>query len=462
MKNILIISQFFAPQNIIAAIRFTKVVKYLAATGEYHFWVITKKEEEGAPKDDLLIRDIEGVADYVTIVPIDMEQRLLKRLKTLFRKETSNKAEAGSNETRKCQDNAYFMIQEKYVSCTRPGLSGSIKRGIGRLVVALNAIYDLLFEYLFLVRGSRKLKQIPMTDMDVVISSYGRIGAHLLGQKCKTSMKELHWIADYRDPVTAACGMVQKYLLHIAQRIDRKADYITGATSSCIGSGKYLQKFHIIQNGYDIDDLRDFAPKSDNEKLTISYTGNLYYHKSDISQLFHIISDLKKEGKADPERIAIVYAGKQTYIVEGEAKKYNLEKIIDYRGVVPRQESIKIQWEADMLCALTWNNEGNDNILTGKIFEYFMMRKPIIAIVSGNKPDSIMKQIIEEAELGCCLEEVMLDRDYEKAKAWFSDRYQEFVCKGHLICNPKEEVLQKYCSQEMAEKFGNLIRSFGV
>ena len=83
MKNVLVISQYFAPMNIIASIRFTKMVKFLARTGEYHFWVICMGVNENDIRDNLLWRDIESVKEFVTIFPISMDKKFIIEIQFL-------------------------------------------------------------------------------------------------------------------------------------------------------------------------------------------------------------------------------------------------------------------------------------------------------------------------------------------------------------------------------------------
>lgn len=457
VRNVLIISQYFAPHNVIAAIRFTKMVKYLAKTGKYHFWIITRKREDDELTDELLQRDMDEVEKYITVRTVDMDKRLLKHIKRFVHnrneKEDTNTV-AGEKST---EDNTYFIIQEKFVACREKGLKGAIKRSIGKIALFANDVYDWAGEIAFLIRGERLLKELPLEDMSAMISTYGKMGAHLLGLKVKAKNSKIKWIADYRDPITAASKSMQNYMFYLSKKVDRQATYITGVTPSCKGSGLYMDKFHVICNGFDRDDIRGIVKSNTSQKLTIVYTGSLYYGKREMTQLFRIIAELEHEKLIDSKKICIQYAGKHISLLEKQARKYNLESIIDYRGVVSRQEAIQMQYDADILCALTWNNIGNDNILTGKILEYFMMEKPIFAIVTGDKPGSSMAKIIREANAGFCLEEINLEREYDNAKKWVLKKYQEFISQGFLPYNSKDEILQKYSSQVMARKFGEII-----
>ena len=323
-------------------------------------------------------------------------------------------------------------------------------------MIGVNDIYDLGYEYKFVSKAKRVLGQIPLEKIDVMVSTYGDLGAVMLAKKIKHSNPHLGWIVDYRDPVTAASYLKKKILDLVVYKADRMANYVTGATSSCVGSGKCLRKFRMIPNGYDVEDIQDCV-SAQNRKLVICYTGSLYYEKRDMKPLFKIVHELSEENRLDKNQISIIYAGEQFHILKKQAKQYGLEGILETKGMVSRKKALQIQKHADILCVLTWNNIGNDDILTGKVLEYFMMRKPILALVSGNKSESMIKRVIEEARIGYCLEEAGGDEDYNEAKEWFLNKYNEFKENGQITCNPKERILEKYSCEKMAEKFRMLI-----
>ena len=456
MKNVLVISQRFAPENVIAAIRFTKMVKYLARTKKFHFWIIYIGQNEDIMKDELLQNDIEGIEEYVTCLPIYADKKFLKKIKKSFSQKSKNIVTSNKQTESASQKDIYYSIQKNFVSCDQRGIVGAVKRLFGRLCLAVNDVYDLTFEMAFAQKGVKLCKQIPMDDIDVMISTYGQVGSLMLALRLKNIKKGLNWIVDYRDPVRAASFIKKKVLGRIVSKADEKAKFITGVTKSCIGSGKHLEKFYVIPNSYDREDIEGICSVQ-NEKLTICYTGSLYYNKSDMTPLLKIIHELSEENKLNKKKIRITYAGPHGHSLKNLAKRYELEEILDYRGKIPRKESLQIQKQSDILCALTWNNIGNDEILTGKVLEYFMMQKPIFAIVSGNKPESLLKRIINEAHVGYCLEEAECEKYYEEAKEWFLDRYLEFMESGQITFEPEERILEKYSSEKMAESFGKLI-----
>lgn len=456
MINVLVISQFYAPRNVIAAVRFTKIVKYLSRTGKYRFWVICMNPKDGKP-DELLQSDVDKAAEYVSIIPVEMDKIIINMIKKFkFCKNKKNAATNNSLEAKKEKEDIYYVLQERFVNCRQKGLKGWSKRTFGKIMLGVNDIYDMGFEWLFTVRAQKVLKQIPLEKMDVMISTYGDLGALMLAAYVKRRYIHLGWIVDYRDPVTAASHIKKRVLDWVACWADRKADYITGATRSCVGSGRQMRKFHVIPNGYDFEDVSTI-PCGQNEKLTICYTGSLYYAKSNMEPLFKMIYELDVEKRLDKDKIRIVYAGEQFHLLKKQAEKYGLEYLLETKGNVPRREALQIQRQSDILCALTWNNIGNDDILTGKVLEYFMMCKPILALVSGNKPESMIKRIITEADLGYCLEEAENEKYYGEAKEWFLNKYMEFMENGRVTCKPVERKLEKYNCKNTAARFAKLI-----
>jgi len=456
MINVLLLSQHFAPENTIAAIRFTKVIKYLVRMEEYHFWVICRRTETDI-KDGILQRDIEEVAGNVTILPVVMKKPLTRIRKLIEGSKQNDIASQEQKGTRRKTD-VIYRIQNDFVSNDKNSIVGRLKRLSGKVLLTVNDFYNCIFEdVLFSKRGLKLSKQLPLNEIDVMISTYGGIGDLLLALKLKKARSSLKWIVDYRDIINAQSMLYLRYLKKVASRADKKSDYITGATKSCVGSGKYLEKFEVITNGFDREDIKGFGLPRRNEKLQIAYTGTVYYKKSDMTLLFQIISELSEKELVDKDRIEVVYAGKQFSLLEQQADQFGLKDILSYKGVVARKEALQIQYNANILCSLSVNRKGYNEILTGKFIEYFMMQKPIFSIIIGNEPGSIIKKITERARLGYCLEEAGGTEDYKDAKQWFLEKYLEFVQNGCIAGHSDKSVLEEYNSNKVAEKFKGII-----
>lgn len=433
------------------------MVKFLARTGEYHFWVICMGVNENDIRDNLLWRDIESVKEFVTIFPISMDKKFIIEIKKIFIKIRGEQPNFSEKQISNSKSDIYYVIQKNLVACREKGVAGGIKRVVGKILLATNDIYDLLFEWTFAKRGTELFKCLPVDSIDSMISTYGQIGSLLLALKFKDIRKDVKWIVDYRDIIMAASSLKTGYMKRIAVEVDKKAHYITGATNSCVGSGKYPEKFSVITNGFDREDISGFSYGPKSEKLKIVYTGNLYGGKRDMTVLFRILSELEDEDALDSKKISIIYAGKQFQILEDQAKIYSMEKLLINRGELSREKALQLQYNSDILCLMTWNKTGEDNWLTGKMLEYLMMNKPVFAIVMGNRPDSLVKKIVQKANLGYCYEEGGNPEEYYDAKRWIFDRYLEFLGNGELANHSEKKILEEYSSIKMAMKFKKLI-----
>ena len=67
-----------------------------------------------------------------------------------------------------------------------------------------------------------------------------------------------------------------------------------------------------------------------------------------------------------------------------------------------------------MFLVVSWNTKTDKGILTGKFYEALMHKKPIIAIISGQEPDSELKHLIDAYKLGICYEEAAQDESLHK------------------------------------------------
>lgn len=436
MKNILIISQFFSPCNSIAAIRFTKVVKYLARTGKYHFYVLTYRLNEGELIDNILLSDIKSVEQFVTVIHV-------------------NKRHSGGNGNVVFQDkkeNSQQSLKKRiYNKISR---SSSFPAQVMRIPFGL---HDVLEEIRFAQDGYRELQKIDGIKMHAMISTYGHVGAHLLGLRYFVKNRTINWIADYRDPVKTNSMPMAMFSRKIVRKTDRYATHITGVSNDCIGSGKYPDKFCCICNSFDPEDLHFIIEKRDYGKFVIGYTGRLYAGKRDMSILFRIIAELIRDGIMEREQVSVVYAGRENALLVEQAERFGVADVVQCMGEISRGEALQLQKSADILCLLTWIEEGAKGIITGKFYEYLLMNKPIFAIVSGKMQNSKTKQMIDELQVGFCVEEAYVNENYDSAKQWIADRFLQYK-KGETEClKPAQDKIDQYSSACMAKQFETLL-----
>lgn len=415
-NHLLIISYYFAPQNLIAAVRITKIAKYFVRSG----WDVTILTAEKCRMSNQ--RDSTLICDE------------MKNMKIIRVKESNNMI-------------AYMLQQSQLID--------EIFRNQGTITWYWEA---------------RKLLKKYMKEKryNLVISSYAPLYAHLLGAYAKKIQPSMYWIADFRDAyinnivkkderhiILKTCSFIQKYIFD-------KADIITciseGLRKELIRQGRTIHsKIVTSTNGYDIED-RDIINKNTekNSIFTIAYTGTIYYNHSDPSMLFLALKELFEEGKIELSKIRFDYCGKETKVIMSLAKRYNIESIMNYYGVVNRKKSMEIQNSSQLLLVLTWNKKDSTGILTGKVFEYMLMQKPLISITVGDKPSGELSELIRKSNLGIACEEVNYKEDLQRLKLFLKNCYDEFYQKGKIKFAPNNDIIKKYEYQIIVSRFNKL------
>jgi glycosyltransferase involved in cell wall biosynthesis len=198
----------------------------------------------------------------------------------------------------------------------------------------------------------------------------------------------------------------------------KNADYITSVSN--ILASKYRIYFKInnnkllfLPNGYDnliSAKLEDGYKRQNDKTICISYTGSIHIEKRNPETLIKAISLVIKKLKNEKYDIKIkfIYAGKDNEIIERYFKKYGIINILEDRGFVTREESIKIQNSSDILILLSYTGKYNEiygSIITGKVYEYLISSADILAIAQKNweMKELIMKKgnsiVLENREI---------------------------------------------------------------
>lgn len=431
MKKLLIISDYFAPDNEIAAVRLTKIAKYLVLSG--YIVDVLRRGNSGRKEDPLLKRDLiyfnkiyfnynSGIFNFIYnklfVIPVNNQKIISKRQKY---KLLINK-------------NNFFIL---------------LKNNI------LAILYELInYNYFKYFTSNLKIK---FNEYSIVFSSYGPMSSHFIGDYIKKKSKNIFWIADFRDNVGNNSNiplLIKYYRKYLEKRIVNKADMITIATSECCC--RKSSKIHVIPNGYDIDDFVMPNYNGKNKKFIISYTGTMYNGMCDLLIFFKIISELIDDGIISYNEIEIKYLGRDSDIFLRQAKIFSIDKIIKNYGFVSRTESLNVQNNSNALILMAWNSFENKGVLTGKLYEYFMAKKPILCFISGNKINSELKKMIMESKSGFCFEEANFNNDYNIMKNYIKEIIFSWK-KNKQIFYPDVEYIEKYNYKSIVNNILELI-----
>lgn len=442
MKKILIVSPYFAPENSVASIRFTKIAKYLQKMGHDVTVLCTQMNVQWVV-DKTLERDLKELKKVVRIkYPQLLYYTLKKHLGT---------------ESNQIKRESRIVNNEKLTQ----------NKNSGSLIWSYTHFCSMLL-------GRRFIKYIKNRGemYDVVITTYSPISGHMVGNYMKKHRLCTTWIEDFRDPLTLHCS--KSFLTFLTYfhgvTLMKRSDYITtvskGAARKLIQEAQRFRvdiqdKVKIINNGYDDIDramLNDIDVEKD--KLTFTYCGTLYEIggevKNDISPLFEVLAALIEEGKIDSDFVEINYAGGNGDTFYRFAEKYGLKESAHSYGMVSRDQSLSLQRASDVIMVLVWNNKGETGVISGKFYETLLVQRHVLAIVKGNQPNSELKDMIQRLQCGFAYEEIDGDkRNMSQLREWILDKYNEKRESGTLkYCNNGEE--KKYSHQYLAKKFEKL------
>lgn len=425
--NILILANTFFPQNLISAFRPTKLAKYLCRDFNCNVTVVRKHYSN--------ISDIDSLYNKVNLINLPENKSLVyKAIKFL------------ANKTHK-----YFHD----ITCEkRFSLLYNILSYNAYLLLCLLQFAESRFFY-------KKLKKIiNFSDYDVILSSYMPFYPHLVAKKIKNFYPQILWVADYRDPLHTS--LVPKFAIKSIKKLANKytgnADIISVISRDFAKTLHYKDpnKIMYLPLGYDLDDLDNIKEKLDKEFLVFAYTGSFYHDKQDLSAFFFALNDLISKNLINKKKIKLCYAGRYNKIFQKLVNEHNFaDNYINY-GNVSHERSVQIQANSDILICASYNNAGYEGYLTGKFCEYLMIQKPILAFVNGNLPNSELKKIIFQNNLGFCYE-YSNDKAYSNLLKFITKIYNEKFSTG-IIHKPNVKVLEEFNYLNISAKLYNEIK----
>lgn len=445
-KKILIICNYFAPDNEIAAVRLTKFAKYLSESG-YLLTVIAENRER-IVEDSILREEINGI-QVKRISNSDRAQKRLFNYKKLIEKIKKKKYDNLENRMKFNKNSGKY---EFYPFETAHPIIGSLD-----YLAELYRQYDLYKE------GKSLLKQEQ--DYDVCLTSYGGYFGLFSGAYLKKKRPDYMWILDIRDPICRN-KFTPRYVRGIARRFEKKAclsaDTVISVTEHMC---KYYQKYncrsYCITNGFDWSDRRDIIRRRLQEsKLCFAYTGSMYGGLMNLSIVFECIKELDKEKKLHKERLEFHFAGRESAypIFNSQAQKYGMGNLCVNHGRLTRKEALQLQSDADILLAAAWDYTVEaEGIITGKILEYMSAQRPVIMIINGDVSNNEAAEIVRNCKLGAAYEQSHHEEDKQALKQFIYMKYCEYIEKGELSFTPNLEGIGAFDYKRLTDKLIKVI-----
>ena len=358
MKKVLIITYYWPPSGGAGVQRWLKFAKYLPQLG-WQPIIYTPENPDFSLQDASLQKDIPKEA-IVLKTKIWEPYHLYK----WFSGKKSENANAG-----------FF--------------SGGKKRWKQRLSIFVRGNFFIPDPRVFWVKPSVKYlkKYIEENAIDAIVSTGPPHSMHLIALGLKKHFPTIKWIADFRDPWTDIDFYHELQLTSWADKKHKRLEKkVIESADEVIVIGKKMQEqlnkgadnTHIIYNGFDEDDFPKTQQKKD-DYFTIVYVGSMNkdrHHKEfweAIIELTNKLEDFSKELK-------VKIIGSIDNLVKEYLSSLGLYNKVEFIKYLPHEKAIEEMQQACLLYLPINNVPSAKFIITGKVFEYLAVNKPILCI----------------------------------------------------------------------------------
>ncbi|MFL5742358.1 MAG: hypothetical protein ACJ75B_19195 [Flavisolibacter sp.] len=420
----LIISQYLPPLKFIATVRITEVSNQFARN-DFEVIGFSTNNHRYYPTDKF------NLDERVRIIRSDSWDFLILRLKfkrffsSMFGKR--NKA-----------DQAESQVAQNAAS-GKPGLAVQMVYGLTHYLPFSLVFGDGSFIYIL----TTFFKALSFANKDtVVFTSYRSYSDLIIGYLIKLFCPQVYWICDFRDPHLPPNHTNVFFRIHawINRRMCRRADVVTtvskGVSRNLEG---YNRRILVLRNGIVGSVSGNTGDVQAPEHFNIVYTGGLYNGTRNPAAIFRVLAQLIKQGALNTSRLRVVYAGPDKSIWDEFVRQSGLEKINESYGVLSFEESRKLQQSASINLLLTWADRNYKGVLTGKMYEYFKARKPIVTIINGDR-DPEIEEIMKETKAGPV---VYGDENSKTLINFIQDQYESFL-NGNGTADIPEESLRAF------------------
>jgi glycosyltransferase involved in cell wall biosynthesis len=199
------------------------------------------------------------------------------------------------------------------------------------------------------------------------------------------------WIAELRDLWSDNSYKRSDYIERLIEKKVLSCASVLVTVSDALCNtllNMYKQPCYVVKNAFDPEDMSDLpSPHFPKEKINITYTGLVYKGRQDPSILFHAISrsDILRN------KLLVRFYGDSNEWVKDMADSYGIGENVLVFPSVSWVDSLIFQKASDILLFLTWNHPLEKGILSGKIFEYIGIGRPVITV--GDYDDEATKII---------------------------------------------------------------------
>lgn len=434
MKKVLVLTYYWPPSGGAGVQRWLKFVKYMREFG-WEPIVYTAQNGEMPVVDESLLNEIPKGIEVIK-KPIWEPYSIYKKF-------------IGRKEDYKI--NASFLNENKKAGFTE------------KISVWIRGNFFIPDARKFWIKPSIRFlsNYVIKNNINVVISSGPPHSMHMIALGLKSKYPKIKWLADFRDPWTNI-DFYDKLMLssladtkhkRLEKNVLQEADIVVSVGNSMSEEFKEivkqdgfnrLEKFKVITNGFDTDDLNSNNCIKD-IKFSLAHIGTLVKDRNPLI-LWKVLSQLVNTNPKFAQELEIKLVGKVDYFVMEQINFYGLKPYLTKIDYLPHNLVIEEQKKSHVLLLLVNNTKNAKGILTGKIFEYLAANVPILAI---GPTDGDLSIILKKTATGL-----------------ISDFNDENLLKQHILklfdgytIEPNKEEIKKYSRKNLTKELCHLLDS---
>lgn len=428
MKKVLILTYYWPPSGGPGVQRWLKFVKYLPDSGYEPIVLTVNPAKATYPVTDKSL--LSEVPDNLQVIytttrePYSLYKKLLGRKQVPYSGFTNESTDGWLSKISR------FLRGNLFVPDARKG-----------------------WNYFAVKKAGELIKQY---NIQFLITTSPPHSTQLAGLKLKELYPDLTWIADLRDPWTDIfyyskmlhLPHIKKKDLNYEKTVLQNADIIITVSEFLrkiflekTGVEQH-EKIHVVTNGFDHDDFTRPDVSREDKIFKLTYVGTIS-DEYDLSGFIKAIEKVKAEIK---EELRIVFTGN----ICRRWKQPLIEKfsdIIQFKGHISHQEAITEMQRADILLLVVPDITQNEGIITGKIFEYLAVSRPVLGIGPKNGDAAI---VLDKTRTG----QMFSYHDHEAMYRFimqFALKQKEWL--------PDQDQINKFSRKAQTEKMVQLMES---
>jgi hypothetical protein len=348
-------------------------------------------------------------------------------------------------------------------------VSGKKSNAISKGIIPESKKQSLIERFLLFIRGNFFIPDarkswvkpsvkylsayIEENNIKTIITTGPPHSMHLIGCELKKNFN-IKWFADFRDPWTTIGYHKKLKLLKFAKAKHKKleAQILQNADQIIVTSPSTKQEFttitnrpiEVITNGYDNNRAGKLTL---DYKFTLSHIGSLLSERNPET-LWQVLSEIVRDNKVFQSQFQINLVGAVSKEVLSSLEAFGLSQFINLVGYVSHEEAIRYQKQSQLLLLIEIDSEDTKCIIPGKLFEYMVSNRPILAL---GPEDSDVEQIIKSTNTG----DYFTYKSYESLRHKILDCFESFR-RGELQSHGIG--LQQYHRKALTEQLVDLIQ----